>query len=72
MKTMFKHHPEIVQLIVSAKDNVKTAWKSILSLAHVNLKGYVNKTRQDIMSNISEAKDFQELSLGLEANASKL
>ena len=63
MKAMFKHHPEIVQLIVNAKDNAKAAWKSILALAHVNLKEYVNKTRQEIMSNTavywSEALPFQ-------------
>ena len=58
MKFMIKHHPEIVQLIINAKDSVKTAWKSILALAHVNLKEYVNKTRLKIMSNISDAKDF--------------
>ena len=44
MKLMFKHHPEIVQLITNAEDDVKNAWKSILALAHVNLKEFVNKT----------------------------
>ena len=38
MKFMFKHYPEIVQLIINAKDNAKAAWKSILALAYVNLK----------------------------------
>ena len=44
----------------------------LLSLAHINLEEYVNKTRQGILSNISEAEDFVGLSQGLEANVSKL
>ena len=58
MKLMFKHHPEIVQLITNAEDDVKNAWKSILALAHVDIKEFVNKTRQKVRRNIGEAKIF--------------
>ena len=68
MKLMFKHHPEIVQLITNADDDVKNAWKSILALAHVDIKEFVNKTRQAARRIIGEAKDFMELSRGLDAN----
>ena len=72
MKLMFKHHPEIIQVITNAEDDVKNAWKSILALAHVNMKEFVGITRQKVRRNICEAKDFVELSQGLDANVSLL
>ena len=68
MKLMFKHHLEIVQLITNADDDVKNARKSILALAHVDIKEFVNITPKAVRRNIGEAKYFLELSRGLYAN----